>query len=303
MNHDKLIGRLAPVTDEEIAHMVSPQTKTDLAERIMTTAADTAPAPRRRRRLVLFGLPLAVATAAATVAAVTLTGSSGSPTPTTSLGPQKVQPAALSFSTRGKYLVVKVEDPLADPARYKKEFAAHGMDITLKVVPASPSVVGTVVMTDLPANVKMIPAKGKCYSGGGACPVGVRIPVGFHGSGAIVFGRAARPGEQYNSTNSAFAPGEALHCVNIRGLTVDQALPILRRHKVAVGQWHYDEKRPTGPYGVTTPNRGKIAGSWYVTDADPWAPGQVLLWTQPTMPKLSPGATASQRRLAAGCPR
>jgi hypothetical protein len=90
--------------------------------------------------------------------------------------------------------------------------------------------------------------------------------------------------------------------VDIRGRTVDQALAILRSHKIAVRQWHYEERRPSGTYGVTTGNRGKILGTWYVTDADPWAPGQVMLSAQPTRP-ANPEADAYDKHLMGGCRR
>ncbi|MFC4907653.1 hypothetical protein [Actinomadura gamaensis] len=306
MNHDELIERLAPVTDEQAGRMVSPQTRADLADRITATAVADAPArrPRRRRTLLFGGLPLAVATAGAAVTALALSGTSGGSGTPAPLDSSRAQPAALSFSTEGRYLVVRVKDPLADPARYAREFAARGMDIKLRLVPASPTMVGTVVSDDMPASVKAIAAKGKCYSGGGACPVGMRIPVDFHGTGAIVFGRAARPGERYSSTASVFAPGEALHCANIRGLTVDQAMPVLRRFGVNVGQWHYTEKRAGTDYGLTTADRGRIPGTWYVTTADPWAPGQVMLWVQPDAPGPQDGESAAyHRHLSEGCPK
>lgn len=298
MTHEELIGRLAPVTDEEAGRMVRPETRGALAEQIMATVPGRARA--HRRRVLFVGAPLLAAGAtAAVVASVVLSGSPGGG----HSEPINARAAALSFSTQHGYLLVKVRDPLADPKRYKKEFAAHGMKIDLSLVPASPSVVGTVVMSDLPPSVKTVSAKGDCFDGGGGpCPVGVKIPLGFRGTGTIVFGRAARPGEKYASTKSAFAPGEELHCVDLRGRTVDEALRMLSRKKVTVALFHHDEKRADGNvYGVNT-GRDKIPGSWYVSTADPWAPGQVMLWVRPDRP--GPGEDAAYyRHLMHGCPR
>ncbi|MFB9832629.1 hypothetical protein [Actinoallomurus acaciae] len=296
MNHDDLIRRLSPITDEEAAAMVSTRSRSDLADHIMDTPVEHAPA--RRRRLLTIGVPLAVAAAGAAAVAViaTSSGSPGSPRRPVTSGPLKAQPAALTFSTQGKYLVVKVKDPLADPARYKKEFAAHGMKINLLMVPASPSVAGTVVMSQDAPGFKMIDGRGKCFSGGGSCPVGMKIPIGFHGSATIAFGRAARPGEQYNSTNSAFAPGEALHCVDIRGRTVEEALATLKKHNVTAPIFRYDEGNQSHDVG-----RDKIPGNWYVNTADPWAPGQVMLFVQPTRPKTGGPPAAYYQRLMADC--
>lgn len=301
MNRDDLIRRLATTTDEEAAGMVSTQTKSDLVDHIMSTAVESAPA-RRRRRGFAIGVPLAVAAVGA--AAVVVAASAGSPgSPRQPVRPLKAEPAALSFSTQGKYLVVKVKDPLADPARYKKEFAAHGMNIHLTLVPASPSVAGTVVEADGANGIEMINRKGKCFAGGGACPVGAKIPINFHGFANITFGRAARPGEQYVSTNSAFAPGEILHCVDIRGRTVDEALAILRRHKVTASFVHFEPpgNRPNGGGKADNVGRDKIPGNWYVNMADPLAPGQVTLWVQSTRPATDGSPEAYYQRMMADC--
>ncbi|MEV5576701.1 hypothetical protein AB0L06_42310 [Spirillospora sp. NPDC052269] len=323
MNHDTLIGRLNPVSEDEAARMVSPRTRAELSREIMATATDAASVARsrpRRKRMVLFGgLPLAVATAGAAVLAMATAGTPGpsrtpgtpaspgtstSPADTPTYDPSKAQPAALTFKTEGKYLVVRIKDPLADPERFSKEFAAHHINITLQLVPVSPSIVGGIVMDELPLDVKIIEADGRCDSGGGACPVGMKVPIDFRGKGTVVFGRAARPGENYSSSRSAFAPGEALHCVPIRGLTIDKALPILRSHKVKVGQWHYEEKLAGGgDNGVNTADRSKIPGNWIIADADPWMPGQVMLSAAPPDTHFKSDSDAYYQRLMQGCPR
>lgn len=54
--------------------------------------------------------------------------------------------AALTFTHRRDHIDVRVRDPLADPARYRAEFAAQGLKVELSLVPASPSIVGTVII-------------------------------------------------------------------------------------------------------------------------------------------------------------
>ncbi|GAB3984809.1 hypothetical protein GCM10029978_095590 [Actinoallomurus acanthiterrae] len=287
MNHDKLIRQLAPITDEEAARMVSPQARTELAEQITATAVPAGHRARRGRRLIV-GVPLAVAAATAAIAvAVTSAGSGGThttPTPSqrASSGPVKVQLAALTFSTQGKYLVVKVKDPLADPARYQKEFAAHGMDIDLKLVPASSTIVGTVVMADGP--LETITARGRCHTGGGgdACPVGVKIPLGFKGHAQVVFGRAARPGEHYDSSAPADAPGEVMHGMTYRGRTVAEVLAMLRKRHVTVPEYRYmGADGDSAPYQNGVPPN-EVKPGWFVHGASLWAQNQVLLVVGPT---------------------
>jgi len=49
---------------------------------------------------------------------------------------------ALAFTTAGDYIRVVIRNPYADPSVYRAEFAAHHLDISLLMVPGSPSVVG-----------------------------------------------------------------------------------------------------------------------------------------------------------------
>jgi hypothetical protein len=289
VNHDESIRRLATVTDERAARTVSPEARAELAEQIMATAPGRR-LPARRRRVLLIGVPLA---AAAAVAAAIAIPARSHPHRT------NVRLAALSFTPQGKYLVVKVVDPYADPKRYAREFAAHGMRIQLKLVPVSPSIVGTVVMMDGGEGIETITAKGKCWTGGGgyACPVGVRIPIGYKPSAGIVFGRAARPGETYMSTTSAFATGEELHCVDIRGRTVADAVAMIKNHKMSVALYNY-ESRPN--WFENTADPGKIPGGWYVTGAEPYAPGRVQLMVQRTKPGPAKDATY-YRQMFKGC--
>ena len=48
--------------------------------------------------------------------------------------------------------------------------------------------------------------------------------MGYRGQAAVVFGRAAQPGEQYETTASASAPGEVMHGMRFSGDTVSQVL-------------------------------------------------------------------------------
>ena len=226
-------------------------------------------------------------------AALAITRPSAPPKPATAPPPSikaRVPAQVLSFITSGGYITVIVRNPLADPARYRAEFAAHHLNITLKMVPASPSIVGTVVYIEEPASgpdIETITAQGRCYTGGGgsACPVGVRIPVGFRGRAEVVFGRAARPGEQYESTAPATAPGEVLHGLHFAGDTVTQVLAMLRERHVTVPVFNYAQSGGAR-------NVSHVPGTWYVYDADPWAPGQVLLFVGPT--RTQPGNQAPQ---------
>ncbi|HEX9031333.1 MAG TPA: hypothetical protein VF834_05770 [Streptosporangiaceae bacterium] len=292
------ISRLAVISDEQASHLVSAAAHADLAESIM--AADYAGRPGRQpartgwramRRRWMIGVPAVAALAAAALVATSL-GSPGDKLGPVSIGPAKAQ-AALVFTRHGHYIDVIVRNPLADPRRYRAEFRAHHLDVTLKLVPASPSIVGTVVYfggTGTSA-IKVITAKERCITGGGGsrCPVGLRVPVNFRGQADLVFGRAARPGERYESTTTATAPGEALHGLTIRGLTVRAAVRLIGQRHVTVPVFHVTSASGLGAIWPAS----KVPGNWYVYDADPWAPGQVMLWVGrsrvPHQPQPSPG--------------
>ena len=274
------IRSIAPISDADAARMVSDAALADLAGQIIMTPAGPARAdrsPRVRRRWWLAGIPAAAAAAALIAAAVIAhTGGPAAPGGTGQLRPDA---HALAFTRVGRYIDVIVRDPLADQASYNAEFKAHRLNITLSLVPVSPSLVGTVVEVSTSGpdgnSITTITAKGRCWTGGGGseCPVGLRVPVGYRGQANFVFGRAARPGEQYESTTSASAPGEAMHGMNYVGKRVSTVLAMLARRHVTVPTYRDDGR-------VLTP--GQVPGTWYVYDAIPWAPQQVLLFVGPT---------------------
>lgn len=309
------LSRISPVSDAEAARLVQPGTMADLASEITASSAPPAPGrsapahrghaatatgrPRRRRGWVI-GAPLAAGLAAAIFIIASVSspghqpGSAGknqSVTKDRTVTGQRghtTQAQVLSFIRRGGYIIVKVRNPLADPARYNAEFARHHLDIRLTMVPVSPSLVGTLVYmgsSQGASTITPITAQGRCFTGGGgsACPVGVRVPVDFHGNAQLTFGRAARPGEQYESTASAFAPGEALHGMSIKGETVAQVLVALRSRHVSVARYNVMRNN----VGVSLHH---VPGSYYVYDALPWAQGQVLLFVGPSKTQHLTGA-------------
>jgi hypothetical protein len=291
------ISRISPVTDAEAARLVQPGTLADLASEITATPVPQArghhgqPSPAaarprlaRIRRRWLIWAPLAAGLAAAVLIVMSI-GSPGQRVGPVVVGPAPAQAQVLSFSKHGGYITVLVRNPLADPARYRAEFARYHLKVTLKLIPVSPSLVGTLIYLD--GNITPITARGRCHTGGGgsACPVGVRIPDDFRGRAHVVFGRAARPGEQYESTASAFAPGEAMHGMSIQGQTVAQVVAALHRRHVTVPLFNLTR------HGIAV-NVRHIPGTWYVYGAVPWAPGQVLLFAGPAKTQPAPGQPA-----------
>jgi hypothetical protein len=280
--NDYLVSGIAPVSDEAAAALVSAQAFSELGEQITQTALQR-PRVRHGRAAAALG---AVVAAAAVVTAV-LAGVTSGPR---SVDSRSSRPA-LVFTTAAGYVNVVIRNPYADPPVYRAEFAAHHLRITLLMVPGSPSVVGTLVYGG-GNGIGVLRQPGRCSDpGGGACPLGVRIPLGYHGSTQIAFARPARPGEHYDATGLATAPGEAMHGLRYLGRSVARVTAMLARRHVTVGG--YRVTRPTTAGGVTTTAPARVPGDWRVLGADPWAPGQVLLWvSRSDAPlKVPPGAS------------
>jgi hypothetical protein len=269
------IAELAATSDAEAARLVADSTHADLVARITATpyqAAGRGSSARSsfRTRMLAIGLPAAAAAVAAALV-VTPLGQPGH-----HLGPvggRTTKVELLSFTRHGRYIDVIVRDPLADAKKYNAEFKAHGLHITLGLVPASPSLVGTVVYFDGSSAIKPITAVGKCWTGGGGsrCPVGLRVPFHYHGTAHLVFGRAARPGERYNTTAPATSRGEVLYGLRIAGRRVAAVLAMLRARHVTVGEYNFQEPA----WGAASLHRVPL--TWFVYGADPWSPGKVML--------------------------
>lgn len=284
------VTRISPVSDAEAGRLASSAALDDIAGQIAATGYQDASGRRHRRvaghrqlrRTLLIGLPAAGALAVAGLIAAALTGPGQQVGPVT-VGPPRAQAAVMSVTRHGGYLDVIVTNPLADARKYREEFAKLGLNIKLTLVPASPSLVGTLVYAETPASIKPITAVGKCWEGGGAsaCPVGVRVPLDFKGSAVLTFGRAARPGELYETTGPVTAKGEAMHGMTFIGKTAAAVIAMLASRHVTVGNYWFQNAKCEGV------NRRSMPGSWYVSGADPFAPGEVSLQVSKAWPAAS----------------
>lgn len=285
------ITPLRPISDDDAARTISRETHQHLTERITATAAMGAarrkPAQTRRWGIAV---PVAVCVAIA-IALASVIGTGKTHVGPVNLGPSAAQ--ALVFTTEGRYIVVIVRNPVAEVNRYRSELAAHHLNVSLRVIPVSPSLVGTLVEGSGPNVITTLDARGKCWAadGGNVCPVGIKVPINFRGSASFTFGRAARPGEQYESAGSATAPGEAMYGLPFRGRTVATVLAWLRARHVTVPQYRWNKQLSgnTGYAAALHPNQ--VPKTWYVQAAIPWAPGQVLLFVSPHPKAQAPASS------------
>jgi hypothetical protein len=227
---------------------------TGIRQRRRTRSLERWRRPRGRVAFASCAAFLACALAVA-LAIAEQPGRSASPTP------PRIHASVVSFRypTRGPdegYITATVTDPFAAQSSLDTAFRAAGLDITVSLVAASPSAVGTVVEISEPSNGPQIKALsgGTCVTGGGGpgnCPVGLKIPRDFTGTGSVTLGRPAKPGEDYESTNSAFAPGERLHCSALIGATVATAQSVLASRGMTA-QWQ-PTQTSAGPKPATSP--------------------------------------------------
>lgn len=261
------ISRLNPFTDNEIAVLVSAGARDELAEHITAAAPEPAPRSWWRRRLIV-GIPLVGAATAAAVVAV----SSGW------VGPQRAEAAALSFQREGGYLVVRVQDPNADPERYREEFRRRGMDIDLKLAPTSPDKAGKVLFMedgDDPAG-RLKAVEGSC--GERTCSVAVKVPVRYRSHASIVFGRAAEQGEMYDPDGDD-EPGAGIGLPGIDKYTVAEAVAILRARNVPI-EYRYQYRGSDQPYPQGIP-ADKVDPNWYIHDGLRGSENQAILFVGP----------------------
>ncbi|WP_214408884.1 hypothetical protein [Sphaerisporangium fuscum] len=257
------------------AHLMS-----EIARTTQPHASGT-PAPARpwyRRPIV----PRLAVTAAA---AVVLTAGAVAGTAVFRQGASTANAAVVCSTDKGgDFVVARIVDPYADQKRLNDAFRACGFDIELKLVPASPSVERTIVMMDGEDGLLTVDDPSCTTASGGSCPIGLRIKKGFHGHAMVVVGREARPGEQYASTNTSTAKGEALEGARVDGITVAQAESLVRRKGLTVARYNAAWTFADGSgYGAFVP-RSEVGSSWKVSSIDPFAPGQVMLMVKPEGP-------------------
>ncbi|MEV0351605.1 hypothetical protein AB0H88_38035 [Nonomuraea sp. NPDC050680] len=261
----------------------------ELMNAIMDTEPAAAPAPVRRRRL---SWRIALPAAPVIVATVTVLGwTTGLP----GFGPRPV--AALDIKQEDGYYVVQVKDVYADPENYEAQLRAVGLDVSLRVIPATPGLVGRILATDgqeVVDQIKTIDRPGPCDKVGG-CPIGLKIPVGYAGSAYISLGREARPGESFQSGTSISALGEPLHCVPHLNKTVAEVRALLKERGIAIrGFYVADPRRGSG--GEET---SSVPDSWYVQGGYLDMPGKATIFA---FSAPMPADHVENVRKAEGCP-
>jgi hypothetical protein len=276
----ELVARTATITDTELAERPLGAQRERTFERIVASAArqETDPRDRFVPRIRTFPRRAALAVAGASVLIVAVIVGQGVVSPT------KAKAAGVYIVRHGGHIDATIDDPRAPAASMEAVFAKAGLEVTVDVIPASPSLAGTITFIDTPSSFEPIYApEGSCLlpGGGTRCVIGMRVPADFSGSASIQVNGTPPAGQLYDSVNDALAPGEVLHCSGVRGMTVADAVTILRQLGVTPIWRTYDDNDTAD--GVTEAS----IENGHILDALPRSQGTVYLWVQPSPPSPS----------------
>ncbi|MFC7647357.1 hypothetical protein ACFQX6_47710 [Streptosporangium lutulentum] len=179
---------------------------------------EPGPEPLRRRRRPLLALPIAVgALAAAATVPFAFAPASAS---------------ALDIKEEDGYYLIEVKDLLATPEVYDKQLRDAGLDVKLRLLPASPGLVGSLSSATRaenpakPDGIEVIDRSGDCEPF--RCSIGIKVRKDFTGSAEIFLGREARPGEKYQAITGFDVPGAPMHCVPFRNKPVGEVRALLK---------------------------------------------------------------------------
>lgn len=178
-------------------------------EMVAESPRGTIPSPLRGRFRLVLGI-MAAALAIALLGVVALW-------PKGTRTPHSLEPNVrlVVFTTGDNKITARITDPLAAASQLSAVFQQLGLNVIVKAIPVSPSLVGTIVYSDVPSIRSL--HEGTCLGGGTSCEVGIVIPADFHGQANVVVGRAAQANETFHSSADVFGPGEVLHCSGILG--------------------------------------------------------------------------------------
>ncbi|WP_101790153.1 hypothetical protein [Nonomuraea indica] len=277
------LRQLARVRDEDLAGRASGAGARTLLAAITATGdpgavRERGARPRRRRaRRLLAGALVTAAVVSAVAAGPGLLGERvGTAT--------SFANAAMEIELRGDYWVAEVRDPFARHHEYAEAFRAVGLDIDMRLLPVSPSQVGRIVRMGFSGGQGRSKGIGGdrepagCTFGQGECRLKVTVGRDFTGKGVLYLGRAARPGERYQSSGAATRKGEMLAGFRVDERPVGEVVAEARLRGLRVVFQVIDPNEDGNGYGVDPRARHEpVADDWIVWEAEAEQPGVVRL--------------------------
>ncbi|NJP94457.1 hypothetical protein HCN51_34305 [Nonomuraea sp. FMUSA5-5] len=277
------LSNLARVRDEDLSGRVSGAGARALLESITAEDPETRPAtpgPRRRRARRLL---VSVAAATVLAAGVTVVNVTGGAT-------VSYASAELDITQEGGEWVARIKDPYAENEKYTRGFAAVGLNVQVRIVPASPSRAGQLLQlggSGRGMRVSTVTEPDGCEPGRPGCDLVIKVPVGVTGEAWVKFGRLARPGEAYDQPGRANAKGEPLEGVKVSGRTVGELTSEARRRGLRTILQIITPGENYEGYSIR-PGQGSagVGDDWFVWEAESVAADTVrLLVTKERLPK------------------
>jgi hypothetical protein len=272
--------------------------------RELRAAIMATPVPRRRLSRLLGGRAgglrrarWPVLASAVTAAAVAVAIGVGLP----SGGPAtEYANAAVSVKKADGHFSFTITDLAADRRRFEEAFRAVGLNVTVKIVPAAPDMVGNLFGPIVPGGFKWHGSVGvqrvtPCAS---AFCGKVWMPSDFPGRVVFGVGRPAKPGEAYTDDRPYDAAGEeSLNGYKVHGKTVKTARAEMHRRGLKVGYrllWSYPDggsfEQPVPAY--------RIKDDWIVNGSRDHSSDTVDLYVKP-----GPGAGSAPDPLKVATPQ
>lgn len=163
------------------------------------------------------------------------------------VGRARLAQADLRVERVGDDVVILLREDDVDPDELEKAAREADIDLTVEEIVASPSEVGRFFGA---SGRPPPPADFEIYENG--LFKGLRLPEAWGGSITVTYGRKAKPGEPYDQSASAMAPGEPLACMPLFG--VDGQVAAARIAKALKGKdvrvrWEANPPAPAAPPG------------------------------------------------------
>ncbi|MFI7232443.1 hypothetical protein ACIBO5_55425 [Nonomuraea angiospora] len=179
--------------------------------------------------------------------------------------------SALNIRQEGGYYIIEIKDLYANPKMYEEQLRHYGLDVSLKVRPATAAFEREVFPTapdmSVVSEIQGINPPGPCDMVGDACAIGLKIPVGFKGTALVAVGRKARPGEKYDVTTSWDTKGEPMHCVPFANKTVAEVRATLTERGVRISGFLVPdltaEKAGGGSEQASVPDTWLVRGGFF----------------------------------------
>jgi hypothetical protein len=265
MDTDDCVARLARVRDADLAGARRRPGAAALLEEVTAAVPDPPARWRGRRPAVIGALAAAVAVTAAVIGLLGGSDAPGRIVRSPDGSTIRYINAALDIERSGRVYRVRIKDAFADPDTYAGEFRRAGLKVDLRVVPASPSEVRSLLSVSLGdppkgsrdgGGVSVDPDPEHCPSGGTGCPLGLRISTDNPKTPIEVrVGRKARPGERYDEMGrgDATRPGEVLQGVHVEGRSLRDVRLLLRERHLTVAGYMRGEVFSGGAGGSMGP--------------------------------------------------